>query len=247
MASLKFTTIAHATHRYLSPLSTQKAAWLVERMAIAPGSRILDIGCGRAGLMIDALAASDARGVGVDINREFIEAAAAVARERGVADRIEWRCAPLKDAVAASERFDVLLCLGSSQAVGKLADAMHWAVGVLRDGGVALFGDGYWKRDPDACYLETLGATADELASHAGNARLARAAGFRVLATSTANDDEWDDYEGRYCAAIERWIMANADDPDAPAFASRIRAWHDAYLNHGRDTLGFGYYVVAKA
>lgn len=243
---LKFTTIAHATHRYLSPLSQEKAAWLIDRLAVRPGSQVLDIGCGPAGLLLDVIAAVGARGIGVDINPAFLARAAAGARERSIEDRLELRCAPLNEAVSADERFDALLCLGASQAIGKFADALRWSFGALREGGVALFGDGYWQRTPDPAYLAALGATEDELASHAGNAQLARGAGFRVLATTTASLDEWDDYEGRYAAAMERYVAAHPDDPDAPTMAKRIRDWHDAYLRYGRETLGFGFYILLK-
>jgi cyclopropane fatty-acyl-phospholipid synthase-like methyltransferase len=244
---LKFTTIAHATHRYLSPLSDQKAAWLVDRLAVSPGSRMLDIGCGSATLLLNVIVATGAWGVGVDINPVFLERATASAHEQGVEDRVEWRCAPLKEAVQADERFDALLCLGASQAIGTFADALRWSFQALREGGVALFGDGYWQRTPYAAYLSALGATEDELTSHAGNAQLARDAGFRVLATATANSDEWDDYEGRYAASMERHLAAHPDDPDAPAMAKRIRDWHETYLRYGRETLGFGFYVLLKS
>ncbi len=36
------------------------------------------------------------------------------------------------------------------------------------------------------------------------------------------------------------------DDPDAGAMAARIHGWHEAYLRWGRDTLGFGFYVLLK-
>src|SRR5438093_9965905 len=102
------------------------------------------------------------------------------------------------------------------------------------------------KRPPEPEYLEALGATEDEMTTHAGNAARAREAGFRVLSTATSNDDEWDEYEGRYCAAIERYVEVHPDDPDADAMAARICGWHEAYLRWGRDTLGFGFYVLLK-
>jgi SAM-dependent methyltransferase len=139
-----------------------------------------------------------------------------------------------------------VICMGSSQAVGSFADALAWAFRALRPGGVALFGDGYWKHPPPADYLDVLGATADEMGSHADNAARAREVGFRVLRTMTCNDDEWDEYEGLYCNAVERYVEANPDDPDASAMAQRIRRWHDAYLRWGRDTLGFGFYFLLK-
>jgi cyclopropane fatty-acyl-phospholipid synthase-like methyltransferase len=242
----KFTTIAHGTHRYLSPLSAAKAASLIHRLALAPGQRVLDVGCGNATFLLELLAAAQARGVGVDTNPAFITAATTAARERGLSERAEFVNARLQDMIDSAQRFDAVVCMGSSQAVGSLADAFAWAWTVLAPGGVALFADGYWKRPPEPKYLEALGATEDELTTHAGNAARAREVGFRVLSTATSNDDEWDEYEGRYCAAIERYVDAHPDDPDAAAMAARIRGWHEAYLRWGRDTLGFGFYELLK-
>ena len=139
-----------------------------------------------------------------------------------------------------------VICMGSSQAIGSFADALAWSARALKPGGTALFADGYWKAPPAEAYLAVLGATADEMRTHAENAAAARDAGFRVLATMTSSDDEWDEYEGLYCAAMERYLDAHPDDPDADAMAARIRRWHDAYLRWGRDTLGFGFYLLLK-
>jgi len=242
----KFTTIAHGNHRYCSPLSAAKAAALIRLFAPDAGGRVLDIGCGRAVFLMDVVAAHPVHGVGVDANATFIAQARSAAAERGLAGRLTLIAAPLAEAVAPDDRCAGVICMGSSQAVGSFADALAWAWQRLQPGGTALFADGYWKRPPAQDYLDVLGATADEMQSHAGNAALARDAGFRVLATATASDDEWDEYEGLYCAAVERYVDAHPDDPDADAMARRIRPWHEAYLRWGRDTLGFGFYCLLK-
>ncbi|TMH31873.1 MAG: methyltransferase domain-containing protein, partial [Betaproteobacteria bacterium] len=105
----KFTTIAHGTHRYLSPLSAAKAESLIQRLAVAPGQRVLDVGCGKAGFLLDLLAAAQARGVGVDTNPAFIAAATAAARERGLSERAEFVNARLQDTIDSTERFDAVV------------------------------------------------------------------------------------------------------------------------------------------
>jgi SAM-dependent methyltransferase len=242
----KFTTIAHADHRYYSPLGSTRAAALCDLFTLHPGDRILDIGCGRAQFLLDMVAAHPATGVGVDTNAAFIARGEQAARERGLADRVTLVARALTEAVPDRGAFAAVICMGSSQAIGSLAEALAWAWHALEPGGAALFADGYWKQPPAQAYLDALGATESEMATHAGNAALARDAGFRVLHTMASNDDEWDEYEGRYCSAVERYVDAHPDDPDSAAMAQRIRRWHDAYLRWGRDTLGFGFYFLLK-
>jgi SAM-dependent methyltransferase len=242
----KFTTIAHAGHRYYSPISAARAAALIALLPLQHGDPVLDVGCGRAQFLLELLQACPALGIGIDDNETFVAVAQAQAKVMGVADRLSLIARPLKDAATEDGTLAAVISMGSSQAIGSLADAMAWAFRTLRRGGVALFADGYWKQPPTDAYLKILGATAGEMRNHAGNAALARDAGFRVLHTMTSNDDEWDEYEGLYCGAIERYVDTHPDDPDVPAMAQRIRAWHDAYLAWGRATLGFGFYLLLK-
>jgi SAM-dependent methyltransferase len=243
---LKFTTIAHADHQYLSPLSEAKAAALVCNLDLPAGGEVLDIGCGPARLLLEIVAAYPVHGVGVDMNAAYVARAQAAAKAEGLADRVTLIAKRLVDAVRPSGRLAGIIAMGSSQAIGTPREALAWIHRALAPGRVALFADGYWKAPPPPDYLEALGARADELGTHADNAALARATGFRVLTTTTANDDEWDEYEGRYCRAVERYVDAHPDDPDSAAMAERICRWHDAYLRWGRASLGFGYYVLLK-
>lgn len=50
----------------------------------------------------------------------------------------------------------------------------------------------------------------------------------------------------RYFAATKRWLDAHPDDPDGPAFAARIRAWHDAYLRWAGQRLDLGFCTLLE-
>jgi ubiquinone/menaquinone biosynthesis C-methylase UbiE len=75
----RFSTIAHSSHRYLSPLSQNKAHELVRSFVanFSADDIVLDAGCGKAALLRDVLHLSPARGVGVDINQSFLDEARA--------------------------------------------------------------------------------------------------------------------------------------------------------------------------
>ncbi|MFM0596286.1 class I SAM-dependent methyltransferase, partial [Paraburkholderia dilworthii] len=72
---LRFSTIAHRDHRYLSPLSRVKAHQLLQSLTcnLSAEDIVLDAGCGKAALLRDALQMSPVRGVGVDINGCFLD------------------------------------------------------------------------------------------------------------------------------------------------------------------------------
>lgn len=245
----RFSTIAHRNHRYLSPLSRHKADELVRSLVnnLSADDVVLDAGCGKAALLQDVLRMSPARGVGVDINQRFLDAARAEFLQEFPADsRLSLINAPLLNHPRPDEGYAAILCVGSTHAFGSFEECLHVSFGWLKRNGLLLVGEGFWKQQPSQSYLDVLSGTADEFVSHAQNAERASASGFNVLRTATSSDDEWDEYEGRYCDAMMQYLAAHPDDPEAKTFSERMQAWHRAYLKWGRTTLGFGYYLLSK-
>ena len=245
---LKATTIGHADHVFLSPLSPAKADWLIELLDPAHGARILDIGCGKAGFLRRLLLQRPgATGVGLDINAAFLAVATSQAAKENLSERLLLLEEPAADYLRDADLFDVVLCFGASQALDGLDALAAGARRALRPGGRLLVGEGFWRQTPAAEYLAVLAARSDELTDHAGNAARLRAAGFEILATATAGGDEWDAYEGLYCRAKTRWAMDHGADGDAARILADAQDWHQAYLCWGRDTLGFGWYLAAAS
>ncbi|MFO0873059.1 MAG: class I SAM-dependent methyltransferase [Phycisphaerales bacterium] len=190
-------------------------------------------------------------GVGIDRSAPAIEMARRRAAERRspiARTHIEWRVGDASGLVsedsAVDRAFDAALCVGATGAFGGFQPALGVLRRIARPGGRVVVGEGFWRTPPHADYLAALGATADEMTSHAGNVEAAIASGFTPLYSVTSSDDEWDHYEGLYLHAMERWLAEHPGDPDHAAFTARIHAWRDAYLRWGRSTLGFGVYVL---
>ncbi|WP_322053085.1 class I SAM-dependent methyltransferase [Paraburkholderia bannensis] len=245
----RFSTIAHRNHRYLSPLSRSKASELIRSLSctLTADDFVLDAGCGKASLLRDVLCMSSARGVGVDINQDFLNEARASFQQECPADsRLSLINAPLLEHARPEERYSAILCVGSTHAFGSFEECLRVSRGWLKPDGLLLVAEGYWKQAPSQEYLALLGGTADEFGTHAENAQLARALGYNLVRTATSSDDEWDEYEGKYCDAMMQYLAANHDDPDAVAFLKRMQEWHSGYLSWGRATLGFGYYLLAR-
>jgi hypothetical protein len=116
-----------------------------------------------------------------------------------------------------------------------------------RRGAYVLIGEGYWQKRPSAECLVHLEGTEDEFRDHRGNVQAGIDAGLVPLHASVASADDWDEYEWKYSASIERYAIEQPDDPDVPAMLERIRRWRDGYLRWGPDTLGFGLYLFHRS
>jgi len=210
-----------------------------------PRSRVLDVGCGKGEALVRIAERSGATGLGVDPNEAFIADARRRAAVRAPG-QIEFRAVTLAEAPLAPASFDLALCVGSTHAFGGHREALRGLAALVRSGGHVLTGEGYWKRAPAAEYLALLGGTEDEFTDHAGNVAAARDEGLEPVASHESTLVEWDDYEHRYAEHVERHAAAHPDDPDREAMLARIRRWHDGYRRWGRDTLGFGLYLMRR-
>jgi SAM-dependent methyltransferase len=245
----RWTTIAHGNHHYLSPLSPDKAQRFLSDLSagLTGADLVLDAGCGKAALLRDLLDLSPVRGVGIDLNRAFLDEASALWRAAHPADsRLDLHACPILDHVPPAEGYAAVLCVGSVHGFGSLAACLSTCYSWLRPGGCLLLADGYWKQPPAAAYLAAIDGHADEFSSHGQTLAHARASGYWVLRSATSSDEEWDDYEGTYCLTMMRYVAAHPDDDATPAYAERMQRWHQAYLDWGRATLGFGYYLLMK-
>lgn len=249
MNPYRFSTLAHADHVFCSPMSSARADELVELLDLPAAcvSRVLDVGCGKAEFLLRTVQRyPSATGVGVDLNGEMLRVAQANATARGMAGRLEWHAARATDVPLEPASFDLVICLGSSQAFGRFEQALAAVAALVCPGGQVLMADPYWRVQPDPEFLAFLKTDADVHLTHAGNEAAGLAAGLVPLYSCVSNADEWDHYEGLFCRAVERFVRDYPDDPDAAPYGARIRAWREAYRRWSRDTLGFGFYLFRK-
>ena len=242
----RFSNVAHGDHRFCSPMSSARADELIELLDLPASSRVLDVGCGKAELLLRIVQRYSAEGVGVDLNDEFLSEARSNAVALGLGERTEWHDARIADVVVEPDSFDLAVCCGASQAFGTFAEALASLAALVRSGGQILIADPYWRQEPGAEYLAFLGADASVHLTHAGNEAAGLAVGLVPLYSCVSNADEWDHYEGLFCRAVERFVRDHPHDPDARPFRESIRAWRESYRRWGRDTLGFGFYLFSK-
>ncbi|USO00311.1 MAG: class I SAM-dependent methyltransferase [Phycisphaeraceae bacterium] len=244
MDRARFSQIAHAGIRFWNPVDPDVLEAWIARLPLSPSSRVLDVGCGRGELLLRLAEVHGCGGVGVDIAESSIEHARGEAGRRVPRVGVMFEHGPFEAGAFEPAAFDLAVCIGSGHAVGGYRAGLETLSGLVTPGGQLLIGEGYWRRDPDPGYLGFLGCTRDDLNTHAGNIALAESLGLGVVDTHETSDAAWAAYEDTYHANVLRHLERHPDDPDRGAMRARIEGWREAYQRWGRETLGFGLYLL---
>jgi cyclopropane fatty-acyl-phospholipid synthase-like methyltransferase len=238
----------YARMRWNAPLSAEHAGLLMDRLDLRPGQRIIDLGCGWGELLLQVVAramaagpsaGSQTSGTGVDTDAAALGRARALARQRHLDQHVDFTQA---DAAAWRGAADRALCVGASHALGGTEPALTALTQVTAPGGRLLFGDVYWASPPSPAAITIFGEAVPSLPQLL---ETCRAAGWRVIHMSTADQREWDDFESAFRAGRQEWLLAHSDDPRA----AEVRDWLDArerqYVEAYRGILGFAYLILA--
>jgi cyclopropane-fatty-acyl-phospholipid synthase len=100
----------------LESAQERKHELICSKLALRPGERMLDIGCGWGSLLIHAARNHGARGVGVTLSGAQAELARARVREAGLSDRLEIRVADYR--TLADGPYDKISSVGMYEHVG---------------------------------------------------------------------------------------------------------------------------------
>ena len=110
---------------------------ILTKLRLAPGQRLLDIGCGWGALALRAAQQCGASVVGITLSRNQHDLARARVAEAGLADRVDIRLQDYRD---VNEKFDRIVSVGMLEHVGlkNLHGYFAKTRALLADGGVCL-------------------------------------------------------------------------------------------------------------
>jgi cyclopropane-fatty-acyl-phospholipid synthase len=100
----------------LEDAQAAKHELVCRKLALEPGMRLLDIGCGWGGMVLHAAREHGVRAVGVTVSQRQAELAEKRAAEAGVADRVDIRLQDYRD--VADGPFDAISSIGMFEHVG---------------------------------------------------------------------------------------------------------------------------------
>jgi len=102
----------------LDAAQTAKKRHIAAKLALRPGQRVLDIGCGWGGLALYLAMAADVAVTGITLSREQAEVARARAGHLGLGDRVRFELSDYRD---VADRFDRIVSVGMLEHVGAAA------------------------------------------------------------------------------------------------------------------------------
>ncbi|MEI7744572.1 MAG: class I SAM-dependent methyltransferase, partial [Chloroflexota bacterium] len=193
--SLRDHEIAEADHRILDPFTDEKLRLLGQVARVGPGTRILDLACGKGEMLCRWAGWFGSGGVGVDLSRVFLAAAVERAAELGVSARVSFVQGDAGAYVAEAGAYDIASCLGATWIGGGLAGTLALLRPAVRPGGFVLAGEPYFIEEPPAEALAAWGFGADDYTSLAGTGERITAAGWELVEMVLADQDSWDRYE----------------------------------------------------
>ncbi len=239
--------ITESAHRIHNPLTPQKLAALGAALRMEPGARILDLGSGSGEMLCTWARDHGITGTGVDMSQLFVEQAKLRAEELGVAHQVKFIHDDAAGYVSA-EKVDVAACIGATWIGGGAAGTIELLSRSLRDGGIILIGEPYWRKLPSTeaaakeCEANTLSdfLVLPDLLLSFGKL------GYDVVEMMLANQDDWDRYEAAKWLTMHRWLKTNPDDELANEVRALLTNEPARYAAYTREYLGWGVFALIR-
>jgi cyclopropane-fatty-acyl-phospholipid synthase len=222
-----------------------KQEMVCRKLALEPGQRVLDVGCGWGAFALHAAREHGVHITGITLS----EPQARLARERaaaaGVGDRVDIRVMDYRD-VPAGETYDAVASIGMVEHVGdeQIDDYARHLARVLRPGG-RLLNHGIARlrhSDPKVGPFSERYVFPDAATLHLSRSTLAlERAGFEVQHVEGFRDD--------YAQTLTHWIDrldANLDEARRLAGDERVRVWR-LYLRAARNGFRVGFTSIYQA
>ena len=233
-----------------NPISEQKFDKIAGALGLSPKDRVLDVGCGNGEVLIRLVERYGVQAVGIDNSEEAIQESRRRSTVRVRKADLDWLVVDAASWKTERESFDLAVCIGSTHAfglgVGAYERAIQNLIPLVRCGGALLMGEGYMRTPAGDEYRKILGEFPPDEMTHYENITVARDNGLVPLSAWVSSEDEWDEFEWSHQRLAEQTAAEKPDDVQACEKLNHRRQWMDAYLRWGRNTLGFGVYLLRK-
>lgn len=223
------------------PLSPEKANRLIEQLQLVGDCHVTDVGCGEGEFLVQVAERYKITGIGLDKNSGCTEQANEKVKARLAGKDVSFICQDAKSFTWETHKFNLMICIGSEFILGGYRQTLQCCSQSLIEGGKLLIGTVFWKQVPVPEYLSLMGGENPHF-DYLTTIEIALEFGFIPLYLCQSNEDEWDDFESRHA---QKHYLSALQNSDEEAF-ERLCNWQRGYLKWGRETMGFGFFLLQK-
>ena len=240
-------TVTESDHRIHNPFTPEKLAALGAALRLEPGTRILDLASGSGEMLCTWARDYGITGTGVDLSPLFTGKARLRAQELGVADRVEFIHGDAAGYVSR-EKAGVAACVGATWIGGGVAGTVELLAKSLRDGGIILIGEPYWRRMPptEDVAKGCLAGSISEFLPLPGLVASFGRLGYDVVEMILADQDSWDRYEASKWLTMRWWLESNAGDEFAKEVRAQLATEPERHVTYTREYLGWGVFALMR-
>jgi cyclopropane fatty-acyl-phospholipid synthase-like methyltransferase len=232
--------IAEADLEIQNPITDRKLRLLDDYCDVRDGLRVLDVGCGKAWVMRQWAERFDIEGVGLELNRRFLDEAVRLATARRIGHKLGFVHGPALNYRPEPRAFDIVLCLGASFALGGFVEALEWMAAAAKPGASIVIGDLTLKHRP---IVQEHPLPHDTLESIA----IMERHGAECSATISASEADFERYASHHRHSTLVWARENPDHPDTAEVLSKSREDWLHYQREIRPTLGWTIFVGRRS
>jgi cyclopropane-fatty-acyl-phospholipid synthase len=218
-----------------------KLELVCKKLALSPGQRVLDIGCGWGSFAMHAASKHDVHVLGITLSEPQAELARRRAEERGLADKVDIRVMDYRE--LAGEPFDAVASIGMVEHVGSSQiDVYARQVARLVKPGGRVLNHGIGRLrvgDPEAGPFSERYVFPDGAPLHLSRIQLA-------LERAGLETEHVEGLRMDYAETLRHWaanIDANLDEATRLAGQERVRVWR-LYLRAARRGFDSGFISV---
>lgn len=195
----------HNSMRICNPLTEQQFASIVDLLAPADGSLMLDVACGYGELLLQCADRAAINGVGVDLSPWMVSVAAARDEQRQPrGPRLRWVLGEARD-FGTDSQWDVVACMGAEWVWHGFNGTVRALAQRVQPGGRVVIGAARLK---DGCDPAAVSKSHGRLETVGEKEAMLAAYGLVPVARIDPDDAAWDAYLGRTKTSIDRWVAA---------------------------------------
>ncbi|HVA33287.1 MAG TPA: cyclopropane-fatty-acyl-phospholipid synthase family protein, partial [Candidatus Baltobacteraceae bacterium] len=220
----------------LDAAQSAKLDYLLDKLRLCTGERLLDIGCGWGALVVRAAQRYGAHVLGITLSRTQYEEAQRRIAAAGIGDRARVELRDYRD--LAGQRFDKIVSVGMFEHVGraKLPEYFNAAFAALRPGGLFLnhgIADHSESRAAGRAsgFIERFVFPDGELVAISDALRIAELAGFEVRDVENLRE--------HYTRTLRAWVANLEEHREAAIAAGGVQSYRTWRLYLAGSAQGF--------